>query len=86
MALEQFERIKDCLPRQRGNVRIDNLTLLNALLYVLENGGKWRRLPREYGPWHTVYMRLYRWSKAGVMASSSEQDISSSPEALVKLI
>ena len=33
---QQYERIKDCLPRQRGNVRVDNLTLLNALLYVLE--------------------------------------------------
>ena len=35
---EQYERIKDCLPRQRGNVRVGNLTLLNALLYVLEQG------------------------------------------------
>ena len=67
LALEQFERIKDCLPRQRGNVRVGNLVLLNALLYVLENGGKWRRLPKEYGRWHTIYMRLYRWSKAGVI-------------------
>lgn len=67
LSLEQFERIKDCLPRQRGNVRVGNPTLLNALLYVLENGGKWRRLPKEYGPWHTIYMRLYRWSKAGVI-------------------
>ena len=37
---EQDERIKDCLPRQRGNVRIDNRTLLNALLFGLENGCK----------------------------------------------
>ena len=60
---EQYERIKACLPRQRGNVRLDNL----ALLFVLENGCKWRALPRHFGPWHTVYMRLSRWSKAGVV-------------------
>ena len=64
---EQYERIKECLPRQRGNVSIDNLVLLNALLYVLENGCKWRALPREFGRWHTVYLRLSRWSKAGVI-------------------
>ncbi len=28
---EQYERIKDALPRQRGNVSIDNRTRLNAL-------------------------------------------------------
>ena len=67
LALEQFEQIKECLPRQRGNVRVDNRVLRNALWYVLENGGKWRRLPAGYGRWHTVYMRLYRWSKAGVI-------------------
>ena len=50
LALEQFERTKDCLPRQRGNVRVGNLVLLNALLYVLENGGKWRRLPGSTVP------------------------------------
>ena len=64
---EQYERIKGCLPRPRGNVRVDNLALLNALLYVLEHGCKWRGLPRHFGPWHTVYMRLSRWSKAGVV-------------------
>jgi len=36
----QFQRIADCLPRQRGNVDITNLDMLNALLYVVENGCK----------------------------------------------
>ena len=64
---EQYARIKDCLPRQRGNVSIDNRTLLNALMFVLENGCKWRAVPREFGRWHTIYLRLARWSKAGVI-------------------
>lgn len=64
---EQYARIQDCLPRQRGNVSIDNLRLLNALLYVLENGCKWRAVPKEFGRWHTVYLRLARWSRAGVI-------------------
>ena len=38
----QFQRIADCLPRQRGDVGVTNLQLLNALLYGLEHGCKWR--------------------------------------------
>ena len=62
---EQYLRIADCLPRQRGNVSLSNLRLLNALLYVLENGCKWRGLPPHFGNWHTIYTRMNRWSKAG---------------------
>ncbi len=35
---EQYERIQDCLPVQRGNVRHQNLVLLNAILYVASMG------------------------------------------------
>lgn len=48
-------------------MKIENLQLLNAVLYVLENGCKWRALPEKYGKWHTVYTRLNRWSKNGVL-------------------
>lgn len=36
-------------------------------LYVAENGCKWRALPKEYGSWHTIYVRMNRWSKNGVL-------------------
>lgn len=64
---EQYARIADCFPRHRGNVGIDNLSVLNAILYILENGGKWRRLPQEFGNWHTIYTRMSRWAKSGVL-------------------
>ena len=63
----QFQRIESELPRQRGNVRVSNLQFLNALLYVAEQGCKWRGLPRRFGPWHTIYTRMNRWSKNGVL-------------------
>ena len=63
----QFQRIADCLPCQRGNVSMTNLRLLNALLYVVEHGCKWRGLPKHFGNWHTIYTRMNRWSKAGVL-------------------
>lgn len=64
---EQYERIADCLPIQRGNVTLSNLEVLNAILYVAENGCKWRRLPRRFGNWHTIYTRMSRWAKKGVL-------------------
>ena len=43
----QYNLIKSYLPVQRGNVKISNLTLIHAVLYVAENGCKWRALPRN---------------------------------------
>jgi transposase len=63
----QYEQIADCLPTQRGNVSLSNLDVLNAILYVAEQGCKWRGLPRRFGNWHTVYTRMNRWSKSGVL-------------------
>ena len=63
----QYRRIEACLPRQRGNVSISNIQVLNAILYVAENGCKWRGLPKHFGNWHTIYTRMNRWAKAGVL-------------------
>ena len=63
----QFRLIEDCLPRQRGNVKITNLELINAILHAVERGCKWRRLPKRFGNWHTIYTRMNRWSKSGVL-------------------
>ena len=56
---EHYERIEKYLPKQRRNVKINNRQFLNAILYVAENECKWRALPKEYGNWHTIYMRLF---------------------------
>jgi transposase len=69
----QYQRIASSLPRQRGNVKLQNLQLLNALLYVAEQGCKWRGLPKRFGNWHTIYTRMNRWSKSGVLDRVFEQ-------------
>ncbi len=61
-----LERIRESLPVERGNVSMEVLNFLNAVLYVMENGCKWRRLPERFGNWHTIYTRMNRWSKNGV--------------------
>ena len=63
----QYERIAPVLPVQRGNVKLSNSQVLNVILYVAEQGCKWRGLPPRFGNWHTVYTRMDRWSKNGVL-------------------
>ena len=63
----QYQRIASVLPVQRGNVSMSNLQVLNAILYVAEHGCKWRGLPAQFGNWHTIYTRMNRWSKNGVL-------------------
>lgn len=69
---KQYQKIEPLLPIARGNVRVDNLTFLNAILYVAENGCKWRALPRRYGHWNTVYRRFRRWAENGVLSQVLE--------------
>ena len=64
---QQYAHLKDLLPRQRGNVKVDNRTVLAALLYIVEHGCKWRGLPEHFGNWHTIYTRMNRWAKNGVL-------------------
>ena len=63
----QYEQIEALLPRQRGNVSLNNLQVLNAILYVAEHGCKWRGLPKRFGNWHSIYTRMNQWVKTGVL-------------------
>jgi transposase len=64
---EQFLEIEPFLPTPCGKVTHDTRTVLNGILYVLENGCKWRSLPKIYGIWHTVYARMNRLAKNGIL-------------------
>jgi len=69
----QFELIKPYLPRQRGNVVHQSLEIINAILWLAENDCKWAALPSRFGDSHTVYVRVNRWNKAGVLDRLFEQ-------------
>ena len=73
LTANQYKQIESCLPRQRGNVSLTNLQVLNAILYVAEHGCKWRGLPKRFGNWHTIYTRMNRWAKSGVLNRVFEQ-------------
>ena len=64
---DQIKIIEELLPKPRKKAKISNEQFIEALIYMLENGCKWRALPEKYGKWHTVYMRFNRWSKKGII-------------------
>ena len=61
-------RVAHLLPRQSGNVAVDNYRFVNALLWMCRTGAPWRDLPECYGKWITVFCRRFnRWSGNGAM-------------------
>ena len=40
--------------------------LLNAVLYLIDNGCKWRNLPHDFPAWQTVYSFFRRATKNGL--------------------
>ena len=67
LAEAQDERIAPLLPVQQEKVRVSNLSVLNALLYSADQGGKWRGVPARFRRWHTIYTQMNRWAKTGVL-------------------
>lgn len=66
---DQWDRIKDLLPGKkgdRGGTAKDNLTFVEAVLWVVRTGSPWRDIPKEFGKWHAIYVRYDRWVKKGV--------------------
>jgi putative transposase len=40
--------------------------IVNGILYMVRGGCSWRMLPKEYGPWQTVYGYFRTFRRAGV--------------------
>ena len=62
----QFEQIKPCLNIKRRS-KWNLLDVVNAIIYVCDNGCKWRNLPHDFQvPWQTVYWYFHKWTAEGV--------------------
>ena len=44
--IKHFNQIKHIFPVQRVYIKYSNYQVMKAMLYALENGGKWWQLPR----------------------------------------
>jgi putative transposase len=53
-------------PGSRGRPPCPLRRVINGLLYVNKTGCQWRMLPKDFGPWETVYGSFRRWRRAGV--------------------
>ena len=67
---DEWDYIKSIVPAaksgkgKRGRpTALDRRSLVNANFYQVRSGGAWRLLPRDFGPWQTVYGCFRRWSQ-----------------------
>lgn len=71
LADEEWEKVKDLLPRERtgkrGRPGKDNRMMLNGMIWMLKSGAPWRDLPACYGPWESVYSRFRKWIDDGYL-------------------
>ena len=56
---KQWEAIAKYFP-QGPNSEHHKRSLINAVLYLVDNGCKWRSLPHDYPPWSTVHSFYFR--------------------------
>ncbi len=47
-------------------------TIVDALFYLVDNGIKWRALPRDFPPWRTVYGFCRRWRQDKVTTALAD--------------
>jgi transposase len=64
----QYDEIKDLLPanHRRGGQWKDHRSMIDGILWALSDGGRWRNVPKEFGPWQSVYDRFSRWTRQGL--------------------
>ena len=69
----QWEIIAECFP-QNGNSGHHKRSLINGVLYLLDNGCKWRSLPNDYPPYSTVHT-FYRRARIGGLWEKVQQAV-----------
>jgi len=67
---DQWNQIKSLVPAPKSGkgkpgrpLKLDRRTLVNAIFYVVRSGCAWRLLPKDFGPWQTVYGYFRVWSQ-----------------------
>jgi putative transposase len=61
----QWEQIAEYFP-QGPNSEHHKRSLVDAVLYLVNNGTKWRDLPHDYPHWSTVHSFYFRARKSGL--------------------
>ena len=67
---DQWELIADVFPpaAETGRPPTDRRKVVNAILWILRAGSRWRDLPKEdFGPWETIYGLFNTWNADGTL-------------------
>ena len=64
----QYKKLEELMLIARKPAKVSNYKFMCAMLYIIENGCKWRALPKKYGKWHTIYVKFNRWFKNGTLS------------------
>ena len=64
---EQWAVLEPLIPPSHGGRprSIDLRPIVNGIFYRNKAGCQWRMLPKEFGPWETVYYYFAKWSRDG---------------------
>lgn len=64
---EQWAIIKAEIPASHGGrpPTKDMRLVLNGIFYRNKSGCQWRMLPKEFGPWESIYYYFAKWRKDG---------------------
>jgi len=69
---EQYALIEPLLPAAKSDAiqggrprEVDLRQIINGILYTNRTGCQWRSLPRDFGPWSTVYDYYRTWRDDG---------------------
>lgn len=66
---DEWFLIKPLIPVHQGvghPQQVDLREIVNAILYWVDNGIKWRAMPHDFPCWSTVYDYYRRWVKTGL--------------------
>ena len=61
----QWAKFEAAIQRSRyvARPRKEERRTIEAILWRLDNGAKWRSIPAELGNWHHAYLRFRRWAE-----------------------
>jgi len=64
----QWQILQRLLPKPapRGRKPKNRRLVLDAIFYICRGGCAWRLLPKDFGPWSTIYDVYRRWHKSGL--------------------
>jgi putative transposase len=76
LTAEQFALLEELIPPAKPGGRPRTVAIwavLNAILYILVEGVRWRALPGDFPPWQTVYTYVRMWRNDGTWLAMYDQ-------------